>query len=174
MRWRSPASLAACVLVLTLAACGPSADEAATVRDQVDQDLAAPFDDTRVHLTDGERRIELDAFVADTPSLRRQGLQGWEHLPERTGMVFTYAQDVTGGFWMKDTLIPLSIAFAAADGRIHTIREMEPCDIQPCPTYGPNAPYRYALEVNQGLYGELGVAPGWRLEISESGAACDC
>lgn len=174
MRWWSPASLLTCVLALALAGCGAAGQDVTTLDDQVDEGLAAPFDETRVRLTDGERTVELDAFVADTPSLRRQGLQGWPHLPERAGMVFTYARDATGGFWMKDTLIPLSIAFADGGGRIHTIREMAPCETQPCPTYAPNAPYRYALEVNQGLYAELGVTPGWRLVVATGDAECRC
>lgn len=172
LRWR-PGALVG-VLLLALTACGPSAQDVTTLRDRVDEDLAAPFDDTTVRLTDGDETIELDAFVADTPELRRQGLQGWTSLPERTGMVFTFATDATGGFWMKDTLIPLSIAFADADGRIHTLRDMEPCDTQPCPTYAPNAPYRYALEVEQGVFDELGVTRGWRLEVAASDAPCRC
>ena len=168
-----PTSLITCVLAVVLTACGGNEDLTA-LEQQVDHNLAAPFTEAQVRLTNGDATVELDAFVADTPKLRRQGLQGWPSLPERTGMVFAYAADSTGGFWMKDTLIPLSIAFADAEGRIHTIRQMEPCEAQPCPSYAPNAPYRHALEVNQGLFDELGVAPGWRLEVRTAEATCRC
>lgn len=156
----------ACAALLVLAGCAAPGDE-------VDEDLAEPFDEARVVLSEGDEEITLDVWVADTPELRRQGLQGWPTLPERTGMVFVYGQDTTGGFWMKDTLIELSIAFADADGRIHTILDMEPCQEDPCPTYDPDAPYRYALEVNQGAFAELGVAPGWQLEVAARQACCD-
>lgn len=129
-----------------------------------DEALAGSFGESRVELSGAERQIELAAYVADTPGLRRQGLQGWSGLPERTGMLFVYDQETTGGFWMKDTLIALSIAFADGSGRIHTILDMEPCDRDPCPTYTPEAPYQYALEVEQGLFDELGVKPGWSLD----------
>ena len=53
---------------------------------------------------------------------------------------------------MKDTLIPLSVAFADADGEIVTILDMEPCKADPCPVYDPGAPYRTALEANKGAF----------------------
>lgn len=132
---------------------------------EVPEELTAPFDEGRVVLAGDDEAVGLDVYVADTPELRRRGLQGWPRLPERTGMLFVFEEDSTSGFWMKDTLIPLSIAFADADGRIHTFRDMEPCEAEPCPSYEPDAPYRYALEVEQGAFAALGVEPGWVLQI---------
>lgn len=165
MRSLPRSGLVACAAAILLAACGASGDE-------VDEELTEPFGEARVVLTQGDERVELDGYVADTPELRRQGLQGWPALPERTGMVFVYGQETTGGFWMKDTLIELSIAFADADGRIHTILDMEPCAEEPCPTYAPDAPYQYALEVNQGAFADLGVEPGWELDVAALRACC--
>lgn len=155
----------ACAALIVLAACGAAGDE-------VDAELTEPFGQARVVLTHGEARVELDGYVADTPKLRRQGLQGWPTLPEDAGMVFVYEQETSGGFWMKDTLIELSIAFADADGRIHTILDMEPCAEEPCPTYSPGEPYQYALEVNQGAFADLGVQPGWQLDVTALRECC--
>lgn len=155
----------ACAALILLTACAAAGDE-------VDEELTEPFGQARVVLTEGDERVELDGYVADTPQLRRQGLQGWPTLPEGTGMVFIYGQETTGSFWMKDTLIELSIAFADADGRIHTILDMEPCAEDPCPTYAPDAPYQYALEVNQGAFADLGVQPGWTLETEPLRECC--
>ena len=60
-----------------------------------------------------------------------------ETLPADAGMAFVYPEDVRGAFWMKDTLIPLSIAFYSGDGRILKILDMEPCKADPCPLYDP-------------------------------------
>ena len=64
---------------------------------------------------------------------------------------------------MKDTLIPLSIAFADADGMIVSILDMEPCETDPCEIYDPGVTYRSALEVNQGAFSRWGVEEGDRL-----------
>jgi uncharacterized membrane protein (UPF0127 family) len=80
-------------------------------------------------------------------------------------MLFEFDGDSTGGFWMKDTLIPLSIAFADADGTILRILDMEPCTAEPCRIYDPGVAYRRALEVNQGAFERWGVAEGDRLTL---------
>ncbi len=72
-------------------------------------------------------------------------------------------QDVS--FWMKDTLIPLSIAVADADGRITKIVDMEPCEADPVPRSTPSAPFTTALEVNQGAFADWGVEVGDRMEL---------
>jgi uncharacterized membrane protein (UPF0127 family) len=73
------------------------------------------------------------------------------------GMLFVWPDDVSSGFWMKDTLIPLDIAFFAADGSLVDRLSMVPCEADPCPSYRPSGPYRTALEVPAG--GFEGVAP---------------
>jgi uncharacterized membrane protein (UPF0127 family) len=67
---------------------------------------------------------------------------------------------------MKDTLIPLSIAFYSVDGRILKILDMEPCKADPCPLYDPGVSYRGALEVNQGAFAGWGISEGDRLRIT--------
>ena len=98
--------------------------------------------------------------VAADPSARARGLMGRTEVAKGTGMVFLYPADVTEAFWMKNTLVPLSIAFVAADGRVVSVAEMSPCKADPCPTYAPAGPYRYAVELAAGSLAAAGVGPG--------------
>jgi len=98
--------------------------------------------------------------VAADPATRARGLMGRRQVAKGTGMVFLYPADVTEAFWMKDTLVPLSIAFVAADGRVVSVAEMIPCRTDPCPTYPPAGPYRYAVELAAGSFPAAGVGPG--------------
>ena len=101
--------------------------------------------------------------VAADPATRARGLMEREQVPPGTGMVFLYPADVAESFWMKNTLVPLSIAFVAADGRVVSVAEMTPCKADPCPSYAPAGPYRYAVELAAGSFGAAGVGPGARV-----------
>jgi uncharacterized protein len=98
--------------------------------------------------------------VAADPESRTRGLSGRGGVPPGTGMVFLYPQDTAGGFWMKDTLVPLSIAFVSASGGVVSVSEMVPCKADPCPVYYPAGPYRYAVELPAGAFEAAGVGPG--------------
>jgi uncharacterized protein len=80
-------------------------------------------------------------------------------------MLFLFPEAASGGFWMKNTLIPLSIAFADGEGRILRVLDMQPCRADPCEVYEPGVSYRSALEVNQGAFAEWGVEEGDRLRL---------
>lgn len=107
----------------------------------------------------------LHVRVADTDPEREQGLMGVTSMPPDQGMAFVFDQPTTSEFWMKDTLIPLSIAFVDASGTIVTIREMTPCTADPCETYAADAPYVLAIEANAGWYDANGVAVGDRAAL---------
>jgi uncharacterized protein len=98
--------------------------------------------------------------IAADPAARARGLMGRREVPEGTGMVFLYPEDVAEAFWMKNTLVPLSIAFVAADGRVVSVAEMTPCEADPCPSYAPAGPYRYAVELGAGAFPAAGVGKG--------------
>jgi uncharacterized protein len=117
-------------------------------------------------LSHGNQEKTISVEIADTPAEREQGLMGRKTLPADAGMVFVFPEDRRGAFWMKDTLIPLSIAFYSADGRILKILDMEPCDADPCPLYDPGVAYRGALEVNQGAFAGWGITAGDRVRIT--------
>ena len=101
--------------------------------------------------------------VADSPEERRVGLMGRTEVPEGTGMAFVYPEPERGGFWMKDTLVPLSIAWVL-DDTVVGVAEMVPCpDGEPCPVYYPqdaDAVYDLAVEAAAGTFTEAGVRPG--------------
>ena len=95
-----------------------------------------------------------------TEAEREVGLMGRTALDADAGMVFLFDGTTTASFWMKDTLIPLSIAFWGTDGRIVGILDMEPCEADPCPTFNPGVPYVGALEANLASFADRGVAVG--------------
>jgi hypothetical protein len=109
--------------------------------------------------------VELTVELARTAGERSRGLMFREELAEDGGMLFVFPEDTEAGFWMRDTLIPLSIAFIAADGTIVDIQDMEPLSED---THRPPEAYLYALEVNQGWFGHHGFGPGDRVEIPDS------
>ena len=119
----------------------------------------------QVLIDTGEEEVAVDVEVADSDEERAAGLMHRELLPADAGMIFVFPEEASGGFWMKNTLIPLSIAFADADGRILRILDMEPCEADPCRIYDPGVSYRSALEVNQGAFSDWGVEEGDRLTL---------
>jgi uncharacterized membrane protein (UPF0127 family) len=102
----------------------------------------------------------LFVHLADSPDERARGLMGVRDLPDDGGMAFAFGRPSTATFWMKDTLIPLSIAFVAQDGRIVTLANMAPCRAEPCPTYTARGPYALAVEANAGWFRDHGVHEG--------------
>jgi len=115
------------------------------------------------------------SWLADTPARQEQGLMYLTDpsLGGRPGMVFAYDRDEGGAFWMRNTRLPLSIAWVRADGTTVSTTDMAPCpDREPdCPTYPPAGPYRFAIEVPQGRLGDLGVSAGSRVTLGERGCA---
>jgi uncharacterized membrane protein (UPF0127 family) len=93
------------------------------------------------------------------------GLMGRTSLARNSGEVFVFDGPVRAGFWMKDTRIPLSIAFWDASGRIVDVKEMVPCTSDPCPVYRSRAPYTQALEMNAGWFDQHGVTIGDTVEL---------
>jgi uncharacterized membrane protein (UPF0127 family) len=108
----------------------------------------------------GGRPVTVRLEVAADPAARARGLMGRTEVPEGTGMVFLYPRDVAEAYWMKNTLVPLSIAFIAADGRVVSVAAMTPCTADPCPSYPPAGPYRYAVELPAGAFEAAGVGAG--------------
>ena len=103
--------------------------------------------------------------IADADEARSRGLMGRERLADDAGMAFLWSEDTSTAFHMKDTRIPLAVAFFDAEGRIVRILEMVPCLADPCPAYDPGVRYRGALEVNAGALERKGVRPGDRIRI---------
>ena len=100
---------------------------------------------------------EIGVEVAQTPEEWSRGLMGRKSLGKSEGMLFIFAAEDYHGFWMKDTLIPLSIAFIDKDGRIVWITDMKPLTLN---SHVPPRPILYALEMNQGWFSSHGVKAG--------------
>ena len=99
-------------------------------------------------------RLTLDGVVirpelAVTPAQRSVGLMNRTQAP-REGMLFVFRYPSSGGFWMKNTLVPLTIVFFDAYGKRVRRLSMVPCKRDPCPTYDPGRAYRFALELPAG------------------------
>jgi uncharacterized membrane protein (UPF0127 family) len=111
-----------------------------------------------VELTAGIHRIE--AEVAANNAARMQGLMQRKSMPAQRGMLFVFERDAQHCMWMKNTFLPLSVAFLDAQGRILNIEDMQPhsednhCAVQPA---------RYALEMNAGWFAQRGIKRGDRI-----------
>jgi uncharacterized protein len=140
------------VLSLSLASCGPGSE---------------PEGSTAFLRGDGT--VPLTVEVADSPAERERGLMGRTSLAEDAGMVFLFDRATSTAFVMRDTTIPLSIAFYDGRGTIMQILDMDPCRTEPCRLYRPRTLSVGALEVPQGAFRRFGVEEGDRIEISSTG-----
>jgi uncharacterized membrane protein (UPF0127 family) len=127
-----------------------------------DSALACPLElpTIRVAVKGHELTIEL----ATTPEARSCGLSLRDSLPANRGMLFVYAEPEVLTFWMKNTRMPLSIAFIEPDGRVVSIQKMNPFPLTT--VYASPVPALYALEVNQGWFEENGVGLGDVIEFN--------
>lgn len=109
-------------------------------------------------LSEHGRATRVRVQIADTPQLQSTGLMCRNSLDSDAGMLFVFPTSTREQFWMKNTLIPLTIAFIDANWHIVEVLEMpvatDPTSDDPnkFPLYGPHRPYRYALEVNAGFF----------------------
>jgi uncharacterized membrane protein (UPF0127 family) len=101
--------------------------------------------------------VSMEAELARTDQERSRGLMHRKNLDDGKGMLFIFERDQIMSFWMKNTLIPLSIAFIASDGRIIEIKDMEPLNETPVRS---SRSVRCALEVPQGWFSRAGIGIG--------------
>ena len=112
-------------------------------------------------LKSGSARILVE--LAESPSEQETGLMHRKELADGRGMLFVYSDDRMLSFWMKNTLIPLTIAYLGADGTIKAIRDMEPGSLAPVES---GRYVRYALEAPLGWFGRVGLGIGDRFDLS--------
>jgi len=108
---------------------------------------------------------ELQVDLAVTTQEHERGLAGRRSLGAGDGMAFLFDGDTSDAFWMKDTSIPLSIAFWDSSGRIVDTFDMTPCTAEPCTKYRSRAPYVGAVEANRGYFSRHGIGVGDRVDI---------
>ena len=106
--------------------------------------------------------IEIQVEIADDEAERSKGLMFRESLPENEGMLFVYESERPLGFWMRNTLIPLDIAYIDGQGRIVDIQTMQPGDET---THWSKGDAMYALEMNAGWFEANGISTGALVEF---------
>lgn len=103
---------------------------------------------------------KVHAEVAANNASRSHGLMGRKSLMPDHGMLFVFDTPTTTCFWMKNTPLPLSIAFIDGNGAILNLKDMQPFDET---SHCPVAPFRYALEMEQGWFKKNEIGPGTRV-----------
>jgi len=111
------------------------------------------FQSSQVKVGNQSLKVEL----AITEPQRMQGLMYREKLGANDGMLFVFDEPEYQSMWMKNTLIPLSVAFLAPDGTILNVEDMEPQTLNPHMSAGPAL---YAIETNKGWFAAHGLKPG--------------
>jgi uncharacterized protein len=181
MRYRMRTSTTVLALLfaslLLVAACsegeeGESSSEAssgAPAETAPSATLAEPVRTETLNIVNASgERVEVEVEIADTRTEQARGLMERTELAENVGMLFVLESEQTPGFYMKNTLIPLSIAFMDSEGRIVDIQDMQPLDET---RHYPAEPAQYALEVKQGFFDERGVQVGDRVELPRPDSA---
>lgn len=140
------------VLGLGLMGAGPTATPPAAAQGQAQPTLPMVALQAGIHLVKAE--------VADDERKRAIGLMFRESLAPNHGMLFVFREKAGHCFWMRNTLIPLSIAFLDDDGTIVNIEDMAPRSED---SHCPKRPVRFALEMEQGWFAKRGLAAGAKL-----------
>ena len=125
--------------------------------------LALTFPKSTLYVEGNGKRHLLKVEVADTPERWAQGLMFRERLGEDEGMVFLFPEPTAGGFWMKNTLIPLDMVFISEDWRVVGVIEDVPPLSEVSRTVG--TPSRYVLEFAAGTMKSVGIGAGDRVTI---------
>ena len=149
---------------------GDGTDDASGVASGEPADLVVPegFDRVQATVTEPDGTVcELCVWIADTAERRGRGLMFVTDLGPADAMAFVYPAPHSGSFWMKNTLLPLSIAFFDDAGRYLDAFDMEPCTGDPCPQYTTPDGFVVAVEVERGSLPSVGIVPGSVLALSE-------
>ena len=127
------------------------------------------FAETALVVTDASGARRFCAALAATDAQRAQGLMGRTDLGGYDAMVFRFDQDATVKFYMRNTPLPLSIAWFDSGGRFVSATDMGPCPDRPgCPEYAAAGPYRTAIEVRKGGLRALGIGHGSSIAVGGS------
>jgi uncharacterized membrane protein (UPF0127 family) len=141
--------------------------------DRTGIDAPEPYTDAEVaFVVDGEERGELAVEVPDNTDEIEKGLMGRESLPNGTGMLFIYPDELVGQrrFWMKNTLVPLDIIFVDSNGRVVNIEHASPGfeGERTCSNpdyYCSDGPAQFVVEAERGYANRTGISPGDELVI---------
>jgi uncharacterized membrane protein (UPF0127 family) len=113
--------------------------------------------EVEVAVTQGDAKAMLDLSLALNSAERERGLMWITSMPGDAGMLFVFPRDGLTGFWMKNTYLPLDIAFMSSQGTLVSVKQGVPLDTT---ILSPGAPYRYVIETNVGWWASHGFSPG--------------
>jgi uncharacterized protein len=157
------------VALLLVSGCGGGSEQGETPSEEASPETTAgavPNETATVGINTARgERVEVQVEIADEEAEQQRGLMERTALAEEAGMLFVFRGERRLSFWMKDTPIPLSIAYIDGDGGIVDIQDMQPLDESSHPSA---APAQYALEVNQGFFEERGVQVGDEADLPVS------
>ena len=156
---RSLVARFAVAVALPLAAITLAATAAPAHAQPISAGAKQPGDFPRAKLTAG--MFVIDAAVAANDADREQGLMYRTSLAPNEGMLFVFNENAVHCFWMKNTLIPLSIAFIRADGTVTDIDEMQ---AETTNNHCPKNNGVYALEMSKGWFTSKGIKPGMKIQ----------
>jgi len=151
---------AALLLGAAAASCGSAGGAEGGGQDASQEARPVTLESEKVPIRVGG--IEIQVEIADDEAERAKGLMFRQSLPENEGMLFVYESARPLGFWMRNTLIPLDVAYIDSEGRIIDIQRMEPRDET---THWSASDAQYALEMNAGWFEENGVGVGALVEF---------
>lgn len=128
-----------------------------------------------INFTNQVQAAPLIVDVASTGVEQARGLMCIASLPQDQGELFDFqdaygGREIQEGFWMEDTLIPLSVAFIGEDHTVHQIIDMQAEDLT---THTPDAPYLYAVEANQGWFADNDILPGSSVDLANATAQAE-
>lgn len=170
----APAALLFVVLVALIAGCGSGGDgsDADDERSgRATTTVGGPCADLEPFGEFGEVLVDIGGterclLLAEDPDQRARGLMEVTDLEGYAGMLFAFPTDTEGGFWMRNTPTPLSIAYLDDGGTVVATLDMAPCDDVPdCPVYEPGVTYRMAVEVPEGELEAVGLTDGATLDV---------
>jgi len=147
------------ILLLILPACGKDEQQEPSPRLNQTSQIPSSAEGIVIRVAGTPVRVR----VSETPGDRERGLMFTESLPPGEGMLFVFEREQVLSFWMKNTPLPLSVAFINKAGRILEIRQMQPLDEETL--HISRQPAMYALEMNAGWFEKHGVKVGDRVEF---------
>lgn len=127
---------------------------------------ASQFDDFNHKITFVDQQRTVYVAIADDESERERGLMFRQELAEDQGMLFIYPDQARRGVWMKNTLLALDVLFLSGDGKIVAmLKDLQPCNQEPCRIYDSKTPARYMLELSAGFIDKHTLKVGQQITL---------
>jgi uncharacterized protein len=150
------------VFIGLLTACQPSSSGSCQPSEFVMPANISPmtFACGKAIISNPASKLEIGVEIAQSNAQSERGLMYRSKLPDQQGMYFKYPNPVDPklvGIWMKNTLIPLDVAFIDSSGVIFDIVTLQPCTRDPCPVYSTKKTYVGVLEVNKDFFSQAGM-----------------